>query len=63
MFCSQERGLWRGNRKGAKTLFLCVPVVSLEEMLSMKRSLPQFQVWLAILFFRLRPALSLQGLG
>ena len=44
VFCAQERGLWRGNRKGAKTLFMCVPMVSLGEMLDMKRSLPRFQV-------------------
>ena len=44
VFCSPEQDLWRGQRKGARTLTLYVPVVPLRELLSMKSLLPQYQV-------------------
>ena len=43
-FCSPQRALWRPERKASKTLYFYVPVLELEELLSMKGALPAYKV-------------------
>ena len=43
-FCSPQKNLWRPERKGSNVLYFYVPVLELEELLSMKRALPAYEV-------------------